>query len=127
LVAVEHGLEPVASIPQLLEDSAALLIAPGCPELEPLLTAAPKVRFVGPLLYSRIDLRPLPPIPTDRPLVYVYLSAGEVTLDDLLDVFRNGLAEAARVHFVVSARRHFGRLRAAVPLRVCRLSICRRA
>jgi UDP:flavonoid glycosyltransferase YjiC (YdhE family) len=107
-VAIEYGLDPVSSVSQLLERNATLLIAPTAPELEPLLVGMPKLHFVGPLLYSRIDLGPLPHLPGDKPLVYVYMSAGDVQLDTVLDVLRRGVPGAAGVRFAVSARRHFG-------------------
>jgi UDP:flavonoid glycosyltransferase YjiC (YdhE family) len=107
-VAAEYGLDPVSSVPHLLERTASVLVVPSCPELEPLLVGTPNLHFVGPLLYAGIEVKPLPPMPRSRPLVYVYLSAGDVPLDTLLDILREGIAAAIGARFIASARGHFG-------------------
>lgn len=107
-VMEEHGLAAVGSVSELLTRHATKLIAPTSPRLEPLLVDTANLEFVGPLIYSRLDVGRLPFEVAERPLVYIYLSAGDVPLDRLLSALGDGVARDTGVQFIVSAKGHFG-------------------
>jgi UDP:flavonoid glycosyltransferase YjiC (YdhE family) len=78
----EHGLAAIQDVAELFFMRSDLKIAPTVPEIEPLLRDAPNLRYVGYLLYDRLELAPLPQNLLDQArgqnVVFVYFSAGEI-------------------------------------------------
>ncbi len=81
-----HGVEPASSVESLLHERAALNLAPTSPAIEPLLAAVPRTRYVGPLLFSPLELAPTPApaSPEAAKRVLVYLGVGTFSEADLL-------------------------------------------
>jgi UDP:flavonoid glycosyltransferase YjiC (YdhE family) len=86
----DKGLVHVDSVYSALHGTADLNLAPTIPRLEPALSTVPAVRFVGPIMFPPLELRPCPypPCSAERTRVLVYLSRGLVTIEGLLPELR---------------------------------------
>ncbi|GII66296.1 hypothetical protein Skr01_63810 [Sphaerisporangium krabiense] len=80
-----HGLEAPDCVERLLHGGGTLNVAPTVPALEPLPATLPGTLYAGPLLFAPLELAGAPAPPADGVRrVVVYLSAGTVTIEDLL-------------------------------------------
>ena len=92
----EYRLPPITDVYELANARSALNVAPTVPELEPLLAEFPNMHYVGPLLYRRMELGPLPQSLKDtswKLLVYVYMSAGTLKPPIYIPVLEEAFAD----------------------------------
>lgn len=93
-----HNLPPVGDLNELAYLRADLMIAPTIPELQPELSEMGGVRFVGYLLSPDMEDGPLPPEVNvwdkTRPVVYVYMSPGDIGPDQWIQTIANAFASS---------------------------------